>query len=254
MTTRTPLLAGNWKLNCLQDEARALAEAIVAGCDGVAGREVLIVPTFTSLAAVHEDVAGTPVALGAQDLYWERSGAFTGEVSAPMLADAGCSHVVIGHSERRQYFGDTDDTVAHKVAAAVAAGLRAVMCVGETLEQRERGDTMKVIGSQIKGGLAELAADRYEHLIVAYEPVWAIGTGKTATPEQAEKVHAQIRNLLAGATSPAAAEKTRILYGGSVKPDNVDQLMACPNVDGALVGGASLKADAFLRIVHYQEQ
>jgi len=250
---RTPMLAGNWKLNCLQAEARALARAIVDGCKGLVGREVMVAPTFTCLGSVREVVAGSSVDLGAQNLYWERSGAFTGEVSAPMLADAGCTHVIIGHSERRQYFGDTDYTVAKKVAAATAAGLVPVVCVGETLEQREAGKTMTVIQHQVQGGLCELPADSFSKLIVAYEPVWAIGTGKTATPAQAEEVHAEIRGFLEAVMPAGDADKVRILYGGSVKPDNVDELMACPNVDGALVGGASLKADDFLRIVHYKE-
>jgi len=251
---RTPLLAGNWKLNCLQADARELAKAIVEGSRGADGREILLAPTFTSLAAVADVVSGTNVNLGAQDVYWEDSGAFTGEVSAAMLTDVGCSHVIIGHSERRQFFGDTDYTVAKKVAAAVAGDLHPVMCVGETLEQREKNSTFDVIERQVQGGLVELPADSFDRLIVAYEPVWAIGTGKTATPAQAEEVHAEIRKLLGTVLSARAADNTRILYGGSVKADNVDELMSCPNVDGALVGGASLKADDFLRIINFQEQ
>ncbi|RMD84007.1 MAG: triose-phosphate isomerase [Candidatus Dadabacteria bacterium] len=248
---RTPLLAGNWKLNCLIDEARSLAAQIAEGCRSLTGREVMIAPPFTALAAVREAIAGSPVALGAQDVYWEPSGAFTGEVSVPMLVDAGCSHVIVGHSERRQYFGETDYTVAKKVAAAARGGLVPVMCVGETLAQREEGSTLEVIERQVKGGLCELAAEYYERLVVAYEPVWAIGTGKTATPEQAQEVHAHIRRLLAEVAGESTAERIRILYGGSVKPGNIDELMAQPDVDGALVGGASLKAEDFLRIVHY---
>lgn len=253
MATRTPLLAGNWKLNCLRGEAEELATAIAEGCRELRGREVMIAPTFTALSAVEKVLADSNVALGAQDLYWQDSGAFTGEVSAAMLRDAGCSHVIVGHSERRQYFGESEYTVAKKVAAATAAGLKAVVCVGESLEQREAGTTTEVIGRQVAGGLCELPADKYLDLIIAYEPVWAIGTGKTASPHQAQEVHCRIRQMLSEVLTPEAAETTRILYGGSVKPGNVDELMACADVDGALVGGASLKAEDFLRIVHYEE-
>jgi len=213
----------------------------------------MIAPTFTSLSVVEQALSGSAVALGAQNLYWQDSGAFTGEVSAAMLRDAGCSHAIIGHSERRQYFGETEYTVAKKVSAAVAAGLKAVVCVGETLEQREAGTTAEVIERQVSGGLCELPADKYPNLIIAYEPVWAIGTGKTASPEQAQEIHCRIREMLSQVLTAEAAEATRILYGGSVKPGNVDELMACADVDGALVGGASLKAEDFLRIVHYEE-
>jgi triosephosphate isomerase len=250
--SRKPLIAGNWKLNCLQADAVALARAVVDGCKTVKDREVMVAPVFTVLGAVRQALDGSDVALGAQDVYWEPSGAFTGEVSAPMLRDVGCSHVIIGHSERRQHFAETDYTVAKKVSAAVDAGLIPVVCVGETLAQREAGATFEVIQHQVAGGLVELPQEHFSRLVIAYEPVWAIGTGRTATPEQAEDVHARIRELLASVLTPAAASAVRILYGGSVKPDNVDTLMACPNVDGALVGGASLKPDDFLRIVHFQ--
>jgi triosephosphate isomerase len=250
--SRTPVIAGNWKLNCLRAEAVALARAIADGCKGAANREVMIAPVYTVLAAVHEELAGGNVALGAQNLYWESSGAFTGEISGPMLREVGCTHVIIGHSERRQHFAETDYTVAKKVAAAVAAGLIPVVCVGETLAQREAGTTFEVIRRQVAGGLVELPAEAFASLVVAYEPVWAIGTGRTATPEQAEEVHASIRKLLEEVLTPAAAAEVRILYGGSVKPDNIDALMACTHVDGALVGGASLKPEDFLRIVHFQ--
>ena len=250
---RTPLLAGNWKLNCLRAEAQELARAIRDGCGDVRDREVVLAPTYTALGAVAEVLRGSKIGLAGQDVFWENSGAYTGEVSTPMLVDAGCTHVIIGHSERRQYFGEDDTSVAKKVAAAARAGLSPIVCVGETLDQREQGVTMQVIQRQVTAGLAELPSDSYSRLIVAYEPVWAIGTGKTATPAQAEDVHARIRELLVGVTNRKTAESTRILYGGSVKPDNIDELMACPNLDGALVGGASLKAKDFLRIVHYSE-
>ncbi len=250
---RTPMLAGNWKLNCLADEARALAGAVAEGCRGINGREVMIAPPFTSLSAAREAIAGSPVALGAQDVYWEENGAFTGEISVPMLVDAGCSHVIVGHSERRQHFAETDYTVAKKVAAAAQGGLVPVMCVGETLAHREEGTTIEVIERQVRGGLCELPSEFFERLIVAYEPVWAIGTGKTATPEQAQEVHAAIRRILTEIAGESTAERIRILYGGSVKPGNIDELMAQPDIDGALVGGASLKAEDFLRIIHYEE-
>jgi len=250
---RTPLLAGNWKLNCLRSESIDLARAIVDGCKDANNREVMIAPVYTALSDVAGITNGSAVGLGGQDLYWETGGAFTGEISGPMLRDAGCTHVIIGHSERRQLFGETDYTVAKKVAAAVASDLVPVVCVGETLDQREAGTTMDVIRHQIAGGLVELPEEAFGKLVVAYEPVWAIGTGKTASPEQAEEIHAHIRGLLKDVLTPDKAEGTRILYGGSVKPGNVDELMSCPNVDGALVGGASLKADDFLRIVHFQE-
>jgi len=251
---RTPFLAGNWKLNGLREEACALAQAILEGCRGLAGREVMIAPPFTALHAVADVVRGSDVRLGAQDVYWEAAGAFTGEVSAPMLVDAGCTHVIIGHSERRQYFAETDYTVAKKLSAVARVGLAPILCVGETLAERESGQTMRVIQRQVSGALCELPADAHARLIVAYEPVWAIGTGKTASPEQAEEVHAAIRSLLAEIANAQTAERTRILYGGSVKPDNIAEIMACANVDGALVGGASLKADDFLRIVHFSER
>lgn len=251
---RVPLLAGNWKLNAgTRAAARVLASAVARGCRTLEGREVLLAPPFPVLRDVVEAVANSAVAVGSQDIYWENSGAFTGEVSAEMIADSGCRFAIIGHSERRQFFGETDYTVAKKAAAAVAGGLVPVVCVGETLAQRDSGATMKVVETQVRHGLVELAADGLETLVLAYEPVWAIGTGRTATPEQAQQVHAHIRAVLHDAVPDGIADRVRILYGGSVKPGNIDELMACPDVDGALVGGASLVADDFLRIVHFQE-
>lgn len=251
---RTPLLAGNWKLQAgTLAEARDLASAVARGCLGLQGREVMVAPPFPVLRETVEAVAGSPVAVGCQDLYWEKSGAFTGEVSAAMIVDTGCRFAIIGHSERRQFFAETDYTVAKKAQAAVAAGLVPILCVGESLKQRDAGKTMNVVETQVRHGLVELSTEGLEVLVVAYEPVWAIGTGRTASPEQAEEVHAHIRNVLADAAPDGIAEKVRILYGGSVKPGNVDDLMACPNVDGALVGGASLVAEDFLRIVHFEE-
>lgn len=251
---RTPLLAGNWKLQAgTRAEARELASAVAQGCRGLDGREVMIAPPFTALRDAVEAVAGSVVSVGAQDLYWESSGAFTGEVSPAMLADAGCRFAIIGHSERRQFFGETDYTVTKKAAAAVDAGLVPVVCVGESLAQRDSNATMKVVETQVRHGLVELTIEGLEKLVIAYEPVWAIGTGRTATPEQAQQVHAHIRSVLRDVSAGAIADRVRILYGGSVKPGNIDELMACPDVDGALVGGASLVAADFLRIVHFQE-
>jgi len=251
---RTPLLAGNWKLQAgTRTEARDLASAVARGCRSLLGREVMIAPPFTVLREVVEAVSNSPVAVGSQDLYWEKSGAFTGEVSAAMIADTGCRFAIIGHSERRQFFGETDYTVAKKAAATVAAGLVPILCVGESLAQRDAQQTMQVVETQVRHGIVELSAEALETLVVAYEPVWAIGTGRTATPEQAEQVHAHIRAVLRDAAPDGIADRVRILYGGSVKPGNIDELMACPDVDGALVGGASLVADDFLRIVHFQE-
>jgi len=251
---RTPLLAGNWKLQAgTRAEARELASAVARGCRGLTGREVMLSPPFTVLRDVVEAVANSPIAVGSQDLYWEKSGAFTGEVSAAMIADTGCRFAIIGHSERRQFFGETDYTVAKKAVAAVSAGLVPIVCVGESLAQRDSQSTMQVVETQLRHGLVELSADALELLVIAYEPVWAIGTGRTATPEQAEEVHAHIRAVLRDAAPKGIADRVRILYGGSVKPGNIDELMACPDVDGALVGGASLVADDFLRIVNFQE-
>lgn len=252
MAKRTPLLAGNWKMHGLRGDAEALARGIAAGCAAVAGREVVLGPPFTSLEAVARAIAGSPVLLAGQNLHWEAKGAFTGEVSANMLRDAGCSHVIIGHSERRQFFAETDESVARKTKAAQAAGLVPIVCVGETLDEREAGATLEVIRRQVRGGLLGQETTAIASLVVAYEPVWAIGTGKVATPEQAQEVHAFIRGTLAEIASREAADACRILYGGSVKPDNVDELMREADIDGALVGGASLNVESFLRIVNFQ--
>jgi len=249
--TRKPLLAGNWKMHCLTLEARALAEGIKKEAAGLNDREVLLGPPYTALAAVAAVVKGSNVLLAAQDLHWEPQGAYTGEVSAAMLRDIGCTHVIVGHSERRQFFGETDETVAKKTKAAQSAGLVPIVCVGESLAEREAGKTLDVVGRQVRNGLLGQDAAAIRALVVAYEPVWAIGTGKVATPEQAQEVHAFIRNTLADMVGKDAAAGCRILYGGSVKPDNVDELMAKPDIDGALVGGASLKVDSFARIVKF---
>jgi triosephosphate isomerase len=212
--------------------------------------EVVICPPFTALAAAVEAAKGSPVAIGAQDCYWEKEGAFTGQVAVPMIADLGCSHCIVGHSERRQFFGETDATVDKKIEAVLANGLNCIACVGETLAEREAGQTFAVLERQVRNGLSRhLTSAR---LVIAYEPVWAIGTGKTATPVQAQEAHAFIRQVVAEAASPEAAKAVRILYGGSVKPDNIATLMAQPDVDGGLVGGASLDAASFAKIVRFR--
>ena len=247
---RRPIIAGNWKMHHGPTAARKLALEIRNGLLGRReGAEVVLCPPFVSLAAVAEIVAGTPIALGAQNLHWEKQGAWTGEVSASMLRDVGCTHVIVGHSERRQHFGETHETVARRVRAALDAGLRVIACVGETLAERDAGRTEEVVSRQVRDGLGGLATADWSALVLAYEPVWAIGTGRNATPEQAQEVHALLRGLVGALASPSLAAELRIQYGGSVKPDNAAALLGQPDVDGALVGGASLDAESFLRIV-----
>ncbi|GAK57304.1 triosephosphate isomerase [Candidatus Vecturithrix granuli] len=234
------------------DEAKALVEDLKARVRDVSGVEIVVCPPFISLTTVHAVIKDSNIGLGAQNLYWEDKGAFTGEVSAPMLTSAGCSYVIIGHSERRTYFGETDATVNKRIFAALAGELKPIVCIGETLQEREQNRTFEVIKRQVKDGLAGLSAEQMADVVLAYEPVWAIGTGKTATPAQAQEVHAFIRKLLKDLFGSATAEATRIQYGGSVKPDNASELMNQPDIDGALVGGASLKADSFEQIVKFQ--
>jgi triosephosphate isomerase len=248
--TRRPLLAGNWKMFGDRGLAAELIDAAIAAAEAESGRDVLVAPPFTLLDFAAGRIGSKRVLLAAQDVHWEAKGAFTGEVSCAMLREVGCTHVIIGHSERRQFFGETDTSAGDKTAAALAAGLAPILCVGETLAEREAGTTAAVIDRQVRGGLAKVEGGRLGAVAIAYEPVWAIGTGKVATPEQAEEVHARIRALVGSLGGVAGA--VRILYGGSVKPDNVDQLMAQPDLDGALVGGASLQADAFTRIVRFR--
>lgn len=248
---RRAVIAGNWKLFKTVGEAVELAgnlKPLVAANSAV---DIVIAPVFTSLSKVADVVAGSTIKLAAQNCYWEAEGAFTGEVSPKLLKDVGCEYVIIGHSERRQYFGETDESVKKKTAAAVAAGLNAIVCVGETLAERETGATFAVIEKQVYGALAGFSPADFTHIIVAYEPVWAIGTGKTASTEQAQEVHAFIRSLLLKIAGAETAAAVRILYGGSVKPDNVKSLMAQQDIDGALVGGASLDARSFASIVNF---
>jgi triosephosphate isomerase len=252
--TRTPLLAGNWKMWGTRSEAAALSTALTAVVGRTPGREVMIAPPFTALEVVRSVLDGSAIQLGAQNLHWEPKGAFTGEISAAMLVEAGCTYVIIGHSERRQLFGETNETVNKRLHAALAAALTPVVCVGETLQERDADATVQVVERQVVAGLAGISPAALAKSVVAYEPVWAIGTGKTATPAQAQEVHRTIRDQLAKVADQDTADLVRILYGGSVKPDNIDSLMAEPDVDGALVGGASLVAEQFIRIVQFEER
>jgi len=245
--SRTPLIAGNWKMYHGGASGCALAAEIGRAAGDLPGVDVVVAPPFTALAAVAEELRGTRVDVAAQNLHPKPEGAFTGEVSAPMLIEAGCRWVIVGHSERRQHFGETDESVREKLASAVAAGLRPIACIGETLEEREAGRTLEVVFRQLDAFSKELAKSAGFGSI-AYEPVWAIGTGRVAGPEQAQEVHAALRGRLKE-LSPELANLTRVLYGGSVKPDNAVGLLGCPDVDGALVGGASLEAGSFTKIV-----
>ncbi len=251
---RRAFIAGNWKMNLTRAAARELAQAVLPVAERTPEVDVALAPSYTSLDVVIEAVAGGPVTTAAQNCHWEESGAFTGEVSAEMVRDIGCSHVILGHSERRQLFGETDEMVNKRVHAAHRAGLLPIVCIGETLEQREADQTSAVVARQLRGALDGVVAERMPALTVAYEPVWAIGTGKTATPGQAQAVHAELRALIGELYSSQVAEAVRIQYGGSVKPDNVAELMAQPDIDGALVGGASLKADSFAALIEFQKR
>ena len=246
---RTPVLAANWKMHKTIAEAVAFTETFLPLVADADHAEIVLAPPFTALAAVAAACHGSNVATAGQDVYWEAQGAFTGEVSVAMLAEAGASHVIVGHSERRQLFGETDETVNRKARAALAGGLAPIVCVGETLDQREADETEAVLDRQVAGSLAGFDAAQVGTVIVAYEPVWAIGTGRTATPDQAQAAHAHIRSRLAGLAGDDAAASCRLLYGGSVKPGNAAELAARPDVDGALVGGASLDPASFARIV-----
>ena len=250
---RIPVIAGNWKMFNTVGEALALVRDLKAQVADAQGVQIVVAPVFTAIHAVAGELKGSSIAVSSQDVYWEETGAFTGEVAPLMLKDAGCTYAIIGHSERRQYFGETDETVNKKVKAALKAGLIPIMCVGELLDEREAEKTMKVVEKQVKGGFAGLPSDDIAKTIIAYEPVWAIGTGKTATPAQAEEVHKAIRTLIAALAGTQVAVGLRILYGGSVKADNIDVLMGQEDIDGALVGGASLKADSFARIVKFRK-
>ncbi|MBI5211612.1 MAG: triose-phosphate isomerase [Elusimicrobia bacterium] len=248
---RKPFIAGNWKMHLTLAESLALAKEVAAGC-AEGGPDVALCVPFTAVAAVAEALKGRPILVGGQDLHWEPQGAFTGEVAGRQLADAGCRVAIIGHSERRRCFGETDETVNKKIKAALGADLIPIVCVGETLDEREQQKTYRVLETQIRGAFMNFAPDELARVIIAYEPVWAIGTGKTAAPAQAQDAHTFIRKYVARSLQEKLAAGMRILYGGSVKADNVDALMAEPDLDGALVGGESLKAANFLRIIRFK--
>jgi len=252
MEQRKSLIAANWKMHKTIAEAVAFVESLQREVGDYNDREVIIAPPYTALSAVRNALWRKDFKLAAQNFHWEEKGAFTGEISGAMLKDVGCDGVIIGHSERRQLFGETNEMLLKKVAGAFRGGFLPILCVGEVLDEREGGRTFTVVGSQLEQGLAGLPADQARQLALAYEPVWAIGTGRTATPDQAQEVHAFIRERCAALWDKTGANSMRIMYGGSVKPDNVDSLMAQPDIDGMLVGGASLEVGSFKRIVQYQ--
>jgi len=252
MAERKPLIAGNWKMYKTGDEAVQTAQQLLKLVSNTRHAEIMIAPPFTALVPVASVVKDSPVALGAQNLYWEKEGAFTGEISPAMLVSAGCRYVIVGHSERRQYFGETDRTVNQKILAAIRHQLIPIFCIGETEKERESHNTFSVLDKQVQKGLEEFSLNDLKTLVIAYEPVWAIGTGKTATSGQAQEVHAYLRSLIGKLFGNDLAGSVQILYGGSVKPENISELMSMPDIDGALVGGASLKADVFSKIVHFQ--
>jgi triosephosphate isomerase len=253
MTERIPLIAGNWKMNLTLLEAASLVKSIRDTIQDLDGVEVLVAPPFTSLATVKGIIGDAKILLAAQNMHWEQRGAYTGEISPLMLVEAGCTHVILGHSERRMHFQETDGMVDMKANAAVQSGLIPIICIGETLEDREEGQTFAVVRKQLEGSLKTFRDDKTlpPSTILAYEPVWAIGTGRTATPDQAQEVHYFVREWISETFSRETADLIRILYGGSVKPDNVKDLMSMKDIDGALVGGASLKTDSFIPLVTF---
>jgi triosephosphate isomerase len=248
---RVPVIAGNWKMHKTLTEARELSRAVREGAATAAHCQIVLAPPATALAAVAEVIRGTPLILAAQNVFWEPAGAFTGEISIPMLEDLGCGMVIVGHSERRQIFGETDQTVNRRLRAIMKSSLDPIVCIGETLAQRETGTYHEVICQQLAGGLDSLTHQELLRIILAYEPVWAIGTGRTASPEMAQEVHRSIRGWISKSFGDETARQVRILYGGSIKPENITDLMRQPDIDGGLVGGACLDAKSFLRIIHY---
>lgn len=248
---RRPFIAGNWKMNKTIGESVQLAKLLKVKLADAAHVDVALCPQSTALAATVEVLRGSAIQVGAQNCHGSAAGAFTGEIAAEMVVDTGATHVILGHSERRQYFAETDAGVRERLDGALRAGLHPIVCVGETLDERESGATFLMIEKQVRGALAGFSAAQLNHLTLAYEPVWAIGTGKTATPAQAQEVHAQMRGLITELLGSSFSATLRIQYGGSVKPTNATELMACPDIDGALVGGASLDADSFSGIVHF---
>ena len=251
---RIPVIAGNWKMHKTSAEARALCQAIRDGAAHATHCQIVLAPPCTALAAAEEVIRDTDLILAAQNVHWEPKGAFTGEISLPMLEDAGCRMVILGHSERRQLFGETDQTVNRRLQAVLKSSLTPIVCIGETLGQREAGNYQAVISQQLAGGLDGLTGQDLLRIILAYEPVWAIGTGRTASPQMAQEVHLGIRGWLSEKFGDEAARQVRILYGGSIKPENISDLMRQPDIDGGLVGGACLEAESFLRIIHYNSQ
>ena len=249
---RTPIIAGNWKMYKTRLETSAFFDALIPQIQDIEHCAIVVAPPYTALSTAVVEAEGTRVAISAQDVHWEDQGAFTGEVSVPMLLEIGCTYTIIGHSERRQYFSETDETLEKKTRAAVAGGLKAIVCVGETLAERDAGQALEVVRRQVRNGLGRLTGPDLSHIIVAYEPVWAIGTGRTATPEIAAEMHAEIRKTFAETYNEVAAEALRILYGGSVKPDNIAALMKEEDIDGALVGSASLDPASFAAVIKYQ--
>jgi len=248
---RKPIIAGNWKLFKTIEESVKTVTDLKSKVSDVKDREIVVCPVFTCLKSVCDALKNSNINVGGQDLFWEEKGAFTGEISASQIKDTGCTYVIIGHSERRQYFHETNETVGKKTLAALKAILTPIVCVGETLAERESGKTFAVIDKQLRDGLGCLSKEQAGLIVIAYEPVWAIGTGKVATPAQAEEVHIYTRKTIANMFGQDIADHIRILYGGSVKPDNVSDLMGQKNIDGALVGGASLEAESFAKIIKY---
>ena len=248
---RRPVIAGNWKMFKTRAETSAFFDALIPEIQDIEHCDIVVAPPFTALSTAADEADGTRVKISAQDVHWEKDGAFTGEVSVRMLVEVGCTYTIIGHSERRQFFGETDETVAKKTQAAIAGDLQAIVCVGEMLAERDAGQAIDVVHRQVRNGLGRLTETDLSHIIVAYEPVWAIGTGRTATPAIAAEMHAAIRKTFAEIYNEVAADTLRILYGGSVKPDNITALMKEEDIDGALVGGASLDPASFAAIIKY---
>ena len=248
---RQPVIAANWKMNKTLEEAREFADNLLRRCPEPGDLEAVIAAPFTAISTLSGVLRATPFGLAAQDLFWEAAGAYTGEISAAMLVDAGCSHVIVGHSERRHGFGETDAMVDRKVAAALQAGLQPIVCIGETLDERQAGQTFDVLERQLRASLASCPADAVSRVIVGYEPLWAIGTGLSAAPHQAQEAHGHLRAVLARGWGGEAAGAVRIQYGGSVNPGNISALMAEADIDGALVGGASLEVDSFIQLLNY---
>jgi len=251
---RTPMIAGNWKMNLTRKEAKELAYEIKKGITPDLKHEVLIAPSFTNLETVKNEIKDSKILLSAQNMFWEEKGAYTGEISPIQLKEIGCDYVIIGHSERRKILGETDEMLNKKIKIALKNNLKVIFCIGETIQERESNKTYLVLQSQIINGLKDITKNEINNIVIAYEPVWAIGTGITATPQQAEEAHLFIRNEIKKIYDNETANLIRILYGGSVKAENIDDLMAENNIDGVLVGGESLKADKFLRIIHYQKK